>query len=257
MTYGLTDKAVNVFIVELYAGVSHRVRINVLYLHAHLTACKLLAEDGCLLEGIDGAVWIDATLEAITGIGAQTVTACTLANPCGMEVGALQHHVCGGVVRAATLAAENSGNAHRLLCIADAEVVLAESVLLTVKSDKLGAFRLGADHNLVASHHVSVEAMHRLTVSHHHVVGDVHDVVDRTQTDDLQLVLKPLGALLHLTTRDRHAGIALASLRILNLHVNGEVVIVYCKFRAVRTMQRCLMTVALEPSIEVACHTPV
>ncbi len=52
-------------------------------------------------------------------------------------------------------------------------------MLLTVEGNKLGALRLGAHHNLVALHHVGIEAVHRLTVGHHNIVGDVDDVVDR------------------------------------------------------------------------------
>ena len=48
------------------------------------------------------------------------------------------------------------------------------------------------DNDLVALHHISVEAVERLAVSHHYVVGDINDVVDRTKTDYRELFLEPL-----------------------------------------------------------------
>ena len=135
--------------------------------------------------------------------------------------------------------------------------MLAECVLLAVECDELSALWLCANYYLRALNHVGIEAVHRLSVCHHHVVGDVDDVVDRTQTDYLQLVLKPFGTLLDLTSADAHACVALASLGVFNLNIDGQVVVVDCKLRAVGTVERCSMAVALEPSVQVACHTPV
>ena len=135
--------------------------------------------------------------------------------------------------------------------------MLAKSVLLTVESYKLSAFWLSAHNNLMSLNHVSVKAMHRLTVGHHHIVGDVDDVVDRTQADNLKLVLQPFWALLHLAASDAHASITLASLCVLNLHLDRKVVVVYCELRAVGAMKRSGVTIALEPSIKVASHTPM
>ena len=135
--------------------------------------------------------------------------------------------------------------------------MLAKCVLLAVKSDELCTFGLSAHNNLLTFHHVGVEAMHRLTVCHHHIVGDVDDVVDRTQTYNLQFVLQPLGALLHLAACDAYASIAAASLGVLYLYVDRHVVVVDVELRAVGTVQRCLVTIALEPSIEVARYAPV
>ena len=104
-----------------------------------------------------------------------------------------------------------------------------EGMLLAVECNKLGAFRLGAHNNLVTLNHVGVEAVHRLAVCHHYVVGNIDNIVDRTQADNLELVLQPLGALLNLTTSDADASITLASLGILYLYVDRKVGIVDCK----------------------------
>ncbi len=185
------------------------------------------------------------------------MTACALANPCWVEVSALQHHVLGGLVGTRTLATEDAGDTHRLLGVADAQVVLAQGVLLTIEGNKLGALRLGANHNLMSCHHVGVEAVQRLSVCHHDVVGDIHDVVDWAQADDVELVLQPLRAFLHLAVGDAHASVALASLVVLNLHLDRQVFVIHLEFIARWAMKGGLVTILLQPSVEVASHAIV
>ena len=174
-----------------------------------------------------------------------------------MEIGTLQHHVCCSVVCTATLAAEYTGDTHGLLGIADAQVVQSKRVLLAVEGDKLGALGLGAHYNLMTLHLVGIKAVHGLTVSHHYIIGDIHDVVDRTQTDDLQFVLQPFWTLLHLASRHAHTGITLAGLGVLNSHLHGQVVIIHHKTTTVGAMQTCLLAICHEPCIEVAGHSPM
>ena len=174
-----------------------------------------------------------------------------------MEIGALEHYVGRRLIGAATLAAEDAGDTHRLLGIADAQVVLAQRVLLAIEGDKPGAFGLGAHHNLVALHHVGIKAVHGLSVGHHHIVGDVDNIVDGAQTDGAEFVLQPLGTLLHLASRDAQTGITLACLGILNLHLDGQVVVVDSESAAVGAMERSGTAILLEIGIEVAGNTPV
>ena len=99
--------------------------------------------------------------------------------------------------------------------------------------------------------------MQRLTVSHHHVVGDINDIIDRTQTDDGQFVLQPFWRLLHLAAGDAHTGIALAGLAVLDGYVDIQVVVINRKSIACWTMQRCLHSTSLHPGIQITSHTIV
>ena len=130
-------------------------------------------------------------------------------------------------------------------------------MLLAVKGNKLCSLWLCSYHNLMTGNHVCIKAVHWLTVCHHHIVGDVNDIVYRTQADGCQFVLQPIRTLFHLAPCDANAGIALASLLILYGHLDRQVVIVHYKLAAVWSVQRCLITVLLQPSIEVASHAPV
>ena len=154
------------------------------------------------------------------------MTAGTLADPCRMEISTFQDHILRRLIGTASLAAEDTGDTHRLFCIADAEVVFAQDMFLTVECDELCALGLRPNHNLMALDHVSIEAVHRLAISHHDIIGDVHDVVDGAKTDDRQLVLEPFGALLDIAVCDAQTGIALTGLMVFNIHLNGQVVVI-------------------------------
>ena len=49
--------------------------------------------------------------------------------------------------------------------------------------------------------------MKRLAHLEHHVVGDIHDVVDRTKTDGLETLTKPVGAGSDLDAFDDTSGV--------------------------------------------------
>ena len=90
---------------------------------------QFLGHDGCLFQGIDLSVGVNAALETETGICLQAMAARTLADPCGIEVGALQQYVACRIVGTATLAAEHTGYAHRFLGIADGPPSLVQVFL--------------------------------------------------------------------------------------------------------------------------------
>ena len=247
----------HIVVLQVNREVGQRIGIHILDLHAHLTVGQFLTKDGSLLQCVDGSVGINTTLEAEAGIGAQSMTTGTLANPCRMEVSTLEHHVCGCLIRTTTLSTEHTSYTHRLLRIADGQILVRQAVLHTVECHELRTLGHGLHHDLMTGNHICIEAVERLTVCHHDVVGDVHDIVDRTKTDGGQLVLQPLRTLLHFTISDAYTSIALASLLILDHHLNRQRLVVNGKLTAVRTMQGCLITVLLQPCIEVTCHTPV
>ena len=174
-----------------------------------------------------------------------------------MEVSTLEHDVLRGLIGTTTLSAKYASDTHGVLGIADSEVAVRELVLLTIQRHKRCAFRHGLHHNLVPLHHIGIEGVQGLAQRHHHVVGDVHDVVDGTQTNNAQLVLQPFGRLLYLAVGDADTGIALAGLRVLNDDVDGEGVIVDDEIVDHRMVRGCLIAVLLQPSVEVASNTPV
>ena len=106
-------------------------------------------------------------------------------------------------------------------------------------------------------YHISIEAMQGLTECHHDVVGDIDDIVDRTQTNGGQLVLQPLRRLLDLTVGNADTSIALAGLGVLNNYIDGEAVVINGERRCTRLVGSGLIAVLLQPGIQVARYTPM
>ena len=185
------------------------------------------------------------------------MSTCTLTNPCWVEISTLQHHVLCCLVSTTTLTAEYTSDTHWLFLVADSQIAVAQLVLFPVQSLERRSVRHRLDHNLVTLHHVSVKCVQRLTICHHHIVCDVDDIIDWAQSDSIQFVLKPLRTLLNLTVGYANASISFTSFCILNLYLDRQIVIIYSKRRAVGAMHLSLIAIALEPGIQVACHTPV
>ena len=143
-----------------------------------------------------------------------------------MEEGALEHHVACGLVGAAAFASEDAGDAHRLLFVADGEVVGTEDVLHAVEGDEFRSFWLWLDDDVMTDDHVGVEGVEGLAVCHHDIVGDVDDVVDGAQSDGGEVVFQPFRRLLHLASGDADAGVAAACLGVLDGHLDGQRVVV-------------------------------
>ena len=99
--------------------------------------------------------------------------------------------------------------------------------------------------------------MQRLSVCEQYVVGDIDDIVDGMKADGGKLVLEPVGTLLNGDTLDAYAGITRASLGILNVNVNLEILVIYLEAVNIRTVQSGLVTVLEQPCIEITCYAPV
>ena len=177
---------------------------------------------------------------------------CTLPNPSRVEVGTFQYYVACVFVCSAAFSAEYSGNAHWFFGVANSKVVLAKRVFLAVERDELLAFVLVFHDDLPTCYHICIEAVHRLSVSHHNVVGNVYNVVDGANANYVEPVFQPLWAFLYLAIGDAEARIATAGVRILYLYFDRKVVVVYHKLIAVGAVQRCFVSVLLQPCVKVA-----
>ena len=59
-----------------------------------------------------------------------------------------------------------------------------------------------------------------MSVSKQDVIGDVHDIVDRTQANHTQVVLQPFWALLHSNALDGDASITRTSFTVHDGHID-------------------------------------
>ena len=157
------------------------------------------------------------------------MTTSTLANPGRVEQCTFKHDIAGRVIGSATLSTEHSSNTHRLFGIANAQITFAQRMLLAVERNELCAFRLCTDNDFVTFHHIGIKAMHRLSIGHHHIVGNIHDIINRTQSYQTQFVLKPCRTFLDITPRYTHTGITLTSISILYFNLYRQVFIIHLK----------------------------
>ena len=137
-----------------------------------------------------------------------------------MEICRFENYILSCLVCSRTFTSEYSSDTHWLFCIADGKVVLTKYVLFAIESDERKTSILILYHNLISLNHVCVKAMEWLTVSHHDIVGDVHNIIDRTQADYVELVLKPFRRFLYFASSDANASIAFACLCVLDFYVD-------------------------------------
>ncbi len=65
-------------------------------------------------------------------------------------------------------------------------------MLYTIKRLERCALRHRLHHNLMTLHHICIETMQGLAIGHHDIVGDINDIIDRTQANGGQLILQPI-----------------------------------------------------------------
>ena len=109
----------------------------------------------------------------------------------------------------------------------------------------------------MALYHVGIKAVHWLSVSHHHIVGDIDNVVNRTQAYHTQFFLQPLRAFLYFAICNTQTSITFASIIIFYFYINRQCVIINDKSATVRTMQASLIAILHKPSIKIASYTPM
>ena len=253
----MTDEVVDIVIFQINGEVAHGVGIDIHDVHADLTASEFLAHLGRQLEGVDLAVGIDAALKAEAGISLQAVATGALADPSRIEVSALQKYILRCLIRTATLSPIDTTDTHGLLCIADHQVVVAKLAVYAVERLEDSAVGHGLHDDFLACDHVCIKAMQRLAECHHYIVGDVHDVINRTKTNCGQVVLQPLWTLFHLTAGNSHGCVAGASLGVLHANGNLEIVVIHLEVLDTGAMQGGLVAILHEPRIEVASHAIV
>ena len=139
-----------------------------------------------------------------------------------IEGGGLKQHACRGVRHLSELGSEDAGNYCRLPGVGDHQVVGAKRALLAIERDDLLAVGCPAHHNCRPRQVVEIKGVQWLRGKQHHVVGDVHHVVDAAHTRGIQTARHPLGRRAHRDV-DQHPG-HVARAQVGGLHRQGDVV---------------------------------
>ena len=206
--------------------------------------------------GQGGDFRIGAPLETEGGVGLQLVFLGRLADRTGIEAGALQEDLGGRLGYTRILPAEHTRDAHRPRRIGNDDIGRRQGALDTVQRDNFLTLLRPADDDLSAADLGRIEGVQGLSELEQDEVGNIHHVVDGTQTDGQQLLLQPLRRFFHLHAREGDARISRSSGSILHFDRNflpgalGEAGIV-------RTLQRARDAIVHQVGIQIAGDTPV
>ena len=167
------------------------------------------------IEGLIAALGIDGLFVAGGGLGTVVVPQGGAADTGGLEVGDLQNDLAGGGEDGVLDAAHDARQTHDARIVGDGQIVGAEGQLLAVEQRQRLA-RFGAANDDVPGDVIRIIGVGGLAGGQHHIVGDIHQRVDRAHAGFPDPHLHPVGSGLDADIFDLRAGHARAALRVLH-----------------------------------------
>ena len=206
-------------------GVVRLAGVDVHDARADLGATALLEERRRDLGDVGAVGAIDLALVADGGLAHEVEVAAGAGGVAAREVRALEKDVHGLLRDLGVEPAHDAGERDRRVAVVGDEAhVVRELALLAVKRHELLAVRRGADHDVAPAvalcELAQVEGVERLPGEVHHVVGHVHDVVDRAPAGGGHALGEPLGRGADLHVADHARGVARAELGVVDRHVD-------------------------------------
>ena len=186
----------------------------------HLTRAQELHQFAGTLNGLHGVHGVQTLLVAGGSIRAHVESGGGAADGGAVEIGGLAEDHGSVAHDLAVGAAHDAGDADGLFLIADAEHGGGELALVAVQGLDGLALPGGADDDVAALHAGEVEGVHGLAVLQHHVVGDVHDVVDGPDAGVAQPFPHPGGGGLDPDVLHEAGGVAGAEVGVLDVDVH-------------------------------------
>ena len=177
------------------------------------------------------------------------MTTRTLSYPSGMKVCTLKHDITGGIIRSTSLSAKYTCDTHGFGFVANAQIMLIQCMLLTIKSNKLSTTGLCFHMDSMSLYHICIKTMHGLAIRHHHIIRDVNDIIDWSEPYCCEFLFQPLWTLLHLTAHNTKACISGTCFLIMDFHMNRQVMIVNLKFATIWSMKFCGIAITFKPCI--------
>ena len=186
----------------------------------HLAGAQQLHQLAGPLHGFQGVHGVQALFIAGGGVGAHIQRGSGTVDGGAVEVGGFKQNHGGVAHDLAVGTAHDAGYAHGLVLVTDAEHGGGQLPLVAVQG--LDGFALpgGADDDVAALYAGEVKGVHRLAVFQHHVVGDVHDVVDGADAGVPQPLPHPGGGGLDLHVLHHPGSVPGAQLAVLDVDVH-------------------------------------
>ena len=170
------------------------------------------------VDCIEGHARVKALLKAAGSLGTHAERLCGDTNGSAVEVCGLENDGLGVIHNLGVCAAHNACNSNRLVVVADGKHLVAQVVIYAVQSLDGLTVAGTADNNAAVGQALVVERMHRLAVLEHNIVGDINDIVDRTNAAGMQTLTHPRRRRLDLDILNNAGGVARAQVGVLDLN---------------------------------------
>ena len=183
-------------LIDLIRVERHSDRLFLLPVHIHSPAdhfscAHLFHELACAVNGCLCIVRVKPFLELRGGVCPQSNPLAGLADIYSVKACRLKQHGRYVVRDHGILAAHDPRDADLFLAVADHQHILVHGPFLAVKGrESIPVFRR-LYNNLPAGNGIQVIGMHRLPVLFHHIVCDIHQVVDRADAHGRKPSLHP------------------------------------------------------------------
>ena len=185
------------------------------------------------------------------------MTASSLTNAYRIKVCTLKEYIGGTLWDTWVLATKHTCNTHWLFGIANHEVSCRQSTLYSIESYELLSFGSIFNHHFSSFDFIRIKWVQSLSHLMEHKVGNVHHVVDRTDTNGRKCFLQPIRWLLDSHALDAHTRITRTSLCILYNHLNWQIIAIHFKRLYRRFGKSNILTMCLIIRIQVTRNTIV
>ena len=199
----------------------------------YLASAQQLHQLAGPLHGLQGVHGVQTLFIAGGSVGTHIQSGGGAVDGGAVEVGGFKQNHGGVAHDLAVGTAHDAGYAHGLVLVTDAEHGGGQLPLVAVQG--LDGFALpgGADDDVAALYAGEVKGVHGLAVFQHHVVGDVHDVVDGADAGVPQPLPHPGGGGLDLHVLHHPGSVPGAQLAVLDVDVhqlrNGAAAALYLR----------------------------
>ena len=181
----------------LHAGSDHLLRlgfgIEVDHAADHVARVQHVHQMAGAIQRVHHGGGANAALETAAGLGAHPQRAAGEADGRAVEGGAFEHHVGGAFDDLAFLAAHDARQTGGVVRVTDAQIIRPQLPLHAVQRGQRLALAGPADDDLPARYLAQVKGVHGMAVLDHDKVGNIHDIVDGTQTRRVQVLAQPQG----------------------------------------------------------------
>ena len=186
----------------------------------HFTGAQQLHQLAGPLHGLQGVHGVQTLFIAGGSVGTHIQSGGGAVDGGAVEVGGFKQNHGGVAHNLAVGTAHDAGHADGLVLVTDAEHRGGQLPLIAVQRLNGLALPGGADDDVVALHAGEVEGVHGLAVFQHHIVGDVHDVVDGADAGVPQPFPHPRGRGLDLHVFHHPGSVPGAEVAVLNVDVH-------------------------------------